>query len=210
MVDAREQGRNFAELRKRRGFTQESLADAAHISRSSVAKWETGNWRDARYQGLHKAAIALGMTVDELMAAVEEREPLSPDNPEDLLARFQAAQPHRLIIRTDFVAHAGTPVAPPEYHWLPRGGAAPVNIEAIKVRGTCLEPDIQENDIIIVDKTADVNVGDTVAYVYQDELHLGKLRRMDGELYIENAHGRIKLDDCPQVARVIQIERKLK
>jgi hypothetical protein len=158
---------------------------------------------------LHKGAVALGLTVDELAAIVEERELVSHDDPDDLLARFMAAQPHRIVIRTDFIAHAGTPVVPLEYHWVPPG-AATGSSEAIEVKGQCLVPDIRDGDVIIVNRAAEVNAGNPVAYVYQDRLQLGKAYRMDGLVYVDNAYVRINLQECPQVAMVIQIERKLR
>ncbi len=68
---------NLPELRKRAGYTQETLAEALGVSRQAVGKWESG-------QGLPEAATLLeladllGCTLDQLM-----RQPLEETAPED-------------------------------------------------------------------------------------------------------------------------------
>lgn len=66
---------NLPELRKRAGYTQETLAEALGVSRQAVGKWESG-------QGMPEAATLLtladllGCTLDQLM-----RQPLEPPAP---------------------------------------------------------------------------------------------------------------------------------
>lgn len=76
---------NLAALRKRAGYTQETLAEALGVSRQAVGKWESG-------QGLPEAATLLdladllGCTLDQLMRqSVEEEEPLSAPAQEDAM-----------------------------------------------------------------------------------------------------------------------------
>lgn len=65
---------NLTALRKRAGYTQETLAEALGVSRQAVGKWESG-------QGLPEAstlltlADLLGCTLDQLM-----RDPLPPED----------------------------------------------------------------------------------------------------------------------------------
>lgn len=67
---------NLPELRKRAGYTQETLAEALGVSRQAVGKWESG-------QGMPEAATLLtladllGCSLDQLM-----RQPLEPADPE--------------------------------------------------------------------------------------------------------------------------------
>ncbi len=205
-----EWGAKIRQLREQRGITQTELAKRAGVTRGYIAQIETGLIKESGMDTFRRLASGLGMTLDELDAAVRGETLKPTEEPEDWLERYRAAQPYRLQIRTDFVAHAGEPVQPPQYYWIPRGGAAPVGIEAIKVKGNCLEPVIQEGDVIIVDKNAEVNIGNVVACTYQDELHLGRLRKIAGEVFLENGHGTFKLEECPHVAKVIQIERTLR
>lgn len=76
---------NLAALRKRAGYTQETLAEALGVSRQAVGKWESG-------QGLPEAATLLdladllGCTLDQLMRQnVEEEEPLPVPAREDTM-----------------------------------------------------------------------------------------------------------------------------
>jgi SOS-response transcriptional repressor LexA len=71
-------------------------------------------------------------------------------------------------------------------------------------------PLIEDKDIIIVDREASIDAGDIVACLFQGELHLGRLKKIAGELYLENNLGRIKLQDCQVAAPVIEITRRLK
>lgn len=67
---------NLAALRKRAGYTQETLAEALGVSRQAVGKWESG-------QGLPEAstlltlADLLGCSLDQLM-----RQPLEDETVE--------------------------------------------------------------------------------------------------------------------------------
>lgn len=76
---------NLAILRKRAGYTQETLAEALGVSRQAVGKWESG-------QGLPEAATLLdlsdllGCTLDQLMREELDAAALgSPDQVEDVL-----------------------------------------------------------------------------------------------------------------------------
>jgi transcriptional regulator with XRE-family HTH domain len=203
-------GLKVKQLREARSLRQEDLAQVAGLTRGYIAKIEMGIVKSPTIDTFEGLAQGFHMTLDELREELTGRVTTQATQPEDLLTRYVSAQPHRLVVQTDFVAHAGEPVQPPEYYWIPRGGAAPKGIEAINVHGNCLEPTIMPGDVIIVDKNASVDVGQIVACVYRDELHLGRLRKVADDLYLENGHGRIKFEECAVAARVIQIERKLR
>lgn len=75
---------NLAALRKRAGYTQETLAEALGVSRQAVGKWESG-------QGLPEAATLLeladllGCTLDQLMRQPVEEERLPAPAQEDAM-----------------------------------------------------------------------------------------------------------------------------
>ncbi|MDH5696847.1 MAG: S24 family peptidase, partial [Dehalococcoidia bacterium] len=77
-------------------------------------------------------------------------------------------------------------------------------------RGDCLEPEISDGNIIIIDRDGQIEHGDIVACLVKDELHLARLKKIAGEIYLENNHGRMKLEECQVVAPVIQVRRDLK
>jgi transcriptional regulator with XRE-family HTH domain len=63
-------GRKIADLRHKRGFTQEQLADKANLTLRTIASIEQGK-RWARLSTLHKLAKALGVNTDELLKGLK-------------------------------------------------------------------------------------------------------------------------------------------
>ena len=57
-------------LRKQKGLTQESLAEALHVSRTAVSKWESGRGYP-NIDSLKATAAFFGVTVDELLSGQE-------------------------------------------------------------------------------------------------------------------------------------------
>lgn len=58
------------ELRKRRGLTQEELAQAIFVSRTAISKWESGRGYP-NIESLKAIAKFFGVTVDELLSGEE-------------------------------------------------------------------------------------------------------------------------------------------
>lgn len=94
---------NLAALRKRAGYTQETLAEALGVSRQAVGKWESG-------QGLPEAATLLdladllGCSLDQLMREDLDAAALEvPDRAED--AAEPNAQSALLPTWAEFSAH---------------------------------------------------------------------------------------------------------
>ena len=69
-------GKNLQKLRKRKGLTQEALADLVGVARQTIAKWETEDSApDLETAG--KLAEVLEVTLDDLVEA--EADELSPE-----------------------------------------------------------------------------------------------------------------------------------
>lgn len=60
-------GQRIAEIRKRRGLSQEDLAKAVKISRSSITKIELGN-RSVNILELQRLALVLGFSLDDFVS----------------------------------------------------------------------------------------------------------------------------------------------
>lgn len=58
------------ELRKRKGLTQEELAEALFVSRTAVSKWESGRGYP-NIDSLKAIAKFFGVTIDELLSGAE-------------------------------------------------------------------------------------------------------------------------------------------
>lgn len=59
-------GSNVAEVRKRRGMSQEALSKKSGVSRATIARLESGEDFDVMASTLLKIAKALGTSVDKL------------------------------------------------------------------------------------------------------------------------------------------------
>lgn len=92
---------NLSILRRRAGYTQETLAEALGVSRQAVGKWESG-------QALPEAATLLtladllGCSLDDLM-----RSPLTEDGEVDALAAEREQEEIDLAVYDAYHAHVG-------------------------------------------------------------------------------------------------------
>ena len=77
-------GARLAEIRKRRGLTQQDLAArmGGRYEQSFISKVEAGS-RSLRLDGVIQAAEALDVSIDYLVGLADEPQPLSPSAPED-------------------------------------------------------------------------------------------------------------------------------
>ena len=60
-------GKEIRKARRDRGLTQEELARRANISLNGLAQLEQGGRTDPHYSTLSKLAVALGVSVGELL-----------------------------------------------------------------------------------------------------------------------------------------------
>ena len=67
------------ELRKKRGLTQEELAEALYVSRTAISKWESGRGYP-NIESLKALAKFFGVTVDSLLSADEALTIAEEDN----------------------------------------------------------------------------------------------------------------------------------
>lgn len=76
--------------RKRRGWTQEELAEAAGVGRSTIIRWEKGETRPEPQQ-LRAVANVLGIPLEEAYAATGWWPPEPGDTPSRTLEERKAA-----------------------------------------------------------------------------------------------------------------------
>ncbi len=201
-------GLKLKEIREQKKLTQEELSKSSGVGRGYIAKIETGLIKDPGRDTFSALAKGLGMTLDQLNEAITgERLTSQPETTEQVLERLRLTMPVAIPVYKDFPMHAGEPVDVQDYVYLARPRGTKKGLEAYPVRGNCLSPAIEEGDIVIVQRDAEVNEGNIVACFYKGEMHLGRLRKIAGDTFIENSHGRIRLEETPVIARVIQIER---
>ena len=188
-------------LREERHLSQEELADKSGIGRPHLSHIELGKIKDAKTNVLNKLAKGLNMSISDLVKIVFDL-----DFPED--NRLPA--PETRYIYSEFPVHAGQPAQPVDQYY--RSGFKPAgkNIEGYVVRGNCLEPVVSEGDIIIIDRDGQIDNGDLVACLIEGELHIAKLRKVAGELWLENNFKKYRFQECLVSAPIIEVIKRLK
>src|SRR4051794_31851660 len=84
-------GNRIADLRRRRGWRQEELADLLSVQRSRLSKWEGGR-TSVPAEDLLTLSRTLGTTADELLTGeLPARKLLSPEEDEKLKTHLSAA-----------------------------------------------------------------------------------------------------------------------
>lgn len=195
-------GIRIKQLREDRHMIQTELADKAGIKLSWLSRVELGHFQTIKEKSLIKLARGLEMSLVDLKREIYE----IPDLPES----SRTLPPLAIPIYTDFPFHAGSPTQPVEYVYRASLKQSPKNIQGYIVHGACLLPVVQDNDIVIVDREGQIDNGDIVACLIDGELHIARLRKVAGELWLENNNGKYKFEECQVAAPVIEVVRKLK
>ena len=198
------------------GWSQEKLAIISGLTRDYIKSIESGANKHPRTDKLIRIAMALGMHEAELFTAAgyihaESRVRNRIETPEEVIEKLKFIQPVSVPVYTTFPFHAGEPTEPLEYVYRGKNAKpAGKNIEGYVVHGECLEPLINDGDIIIVDRDAKKELGDIMACQAYDKLVLGKLTDVDGELWLVNSETKVKYDICQAGAVVIEVIKRLK
>lgn len=134
-------------LRNKNGISQQKLADAMGVSRSTVAMWET-NQSQPDNESLRRLALLFDCTVDYLLGI------------EDV----SAASTKGIKIPVLGTVAAGIPIEAIQdiidYEEIPEAMAKKGEYFGLKIKGSSMEPKISENDVVIVRKQEDIENGD--------------------------------------------------
>jgi transcriptional regulator with XRE-family HTH domain len=198
-------GFRIKQLREDHHYTQEELAEKAGLTRSHLSRIEADDYQSLKVEHLNSLASAFEMTPANLSAYL-----FGGDKPPDLPEANRTAPPIRIPVYTAFPFHAGSPTQPVEYVHRAISRPSPKHIEGYICHGDCLAPIIEEGDIIIIDREGQIDNGDIVACLMNDELHLARLRKVADELWLENNNGRYRFQECVIAAPVIEVIKRLK
>lgn len=207
-------GQKLKTLRAERDWTQLELAKRAGLDRGYIANLEIDGVKKPAGQVFIKLAHAFNIPTENLYVAAgyikEVYRVQRPETSEDILERLRVSISSTVPIYEEFPFHAGSPVLPVDQVAVIKYRARGRNLEGYIAQGNCLEPDIKDGNIIIIDRDAQIDNGDIVAALVDGELYLARLRKIAGELYLENNNGRIKLEEAQVSAPVIEVRRRLK
>ncbi|MDN4185483.1 MAG: LexA family transcriptional regulator [Dehalococcoides mccartyi] len=205
-------------LRDAKNWSQQQLANKTGLSRSLIQALESGRRITPGVDKLVKLASAFNINVDDLYRSMGIHNPTStiplsrPESPEEILERLRLATPMSIPVYTEFKAHAGdTGFAPVEYIYRTRVREAPRhNIESYIIKGKCMEPKIENGDIVIVDRDMVPEVGDIVLCLIDDELRVAKIIENNGEYILKNGDGTHSIKECQAIAVIIEVTKRLK
>lgn len=198
-------------LREEAGLTQHQLAEKAGMKRSHISRIEMGAYQTFKIEMLNCLAYGLGRSTSELVDLIYgQSAERALETPEQILERLRLVHPVTVPIYEDYPLHAGAPAEPMDYAPVQKDRAKGRNLEGYIVHGDCLKPEIQDGDIIIVDRDGQIDIGNIVACLFRDMLHLGRLRKIGDEMHLKNNDSEVKLDWCQAAAPVIEVRRRLK
>lgn len=208
-------GERIRRYRESRAWSQEQLARKSGISRGHISVIELRKESHPRTDVLLKLARAFDIPVEDLYEAAGyetgEREGRREETPEEILERLRVAQPVSIPVYLDFRIHAGkVHEEPVEYTYWAKPRMAGRNIQAYIVRGRCLEPDIKDGDIVIVDQDLVGEPGDLVLCLIKDEIVVGRLVVKKAQLFVQNNEELIKVEEAQNLAVIIESTRRHK
>jgi len=193
-------GLRIKQLREERHLTQGELAERSGISRSYLSQIEIGRYKSFRGDTLTKLAKGLELSISTLLGEPECRIDIQKLS-SDIV---------RVPVYDAFPVHAGQPVTAMDYCYLGNVSLARKTLEGYLISGDCLKPEIKDRDIVIVDREGDIESGNIVLCQVEGEVHIGRLRKIAGDYFLENNHARFKLEDISVMAPVIEVVRRLK
>lgn len=161
---------NLRQARLAKGLTQRQVAAHIGINQNTYSYWETGRSRVDTAALPHLAAL-FGVSVDYLLGHSGEESPKDVKIP--VLGRVAAGIPIEAV--EDIL----------DYEEISPQMAAQGEFFALQVKGRSMEPRMQEGDIIICKKQADVETGDVaVVLVNGDDATVKKIKKTAAGLYL--------------------------
>lgn len=194
-------------------MTQGELSRQSGVSRGHLSRIEIGSYKSCNFETLEKLAKGLNISLSSLSHIMKGRESvIHQETSEELLDRLRLAHPVGIPVYTEFPFRAGESAEPTIYVYRDKK-LAKTSLEGYLLRDSKLlmDPEIKDGDVIIVDREGEINNGNIVACLVDGELRLGKLRKISGDLWLENNKGdRIRFADCKAPSVVIELIRGLK
>jgi len=193
-------GEILKRLRAERKMSQRKLGELSGVNRSYINQIEHGKVKSITLDTARKFADALGYPRATFFGEDE--------------CRIDIQKLDSAIVRVpvydDFPVHAGQPVTAMDYCYLGNVSPAQKTLEGYLITGDCLKPEIKDGDIVIVDREGGIENGNIVLCQVDSEVHIGRLRKIAGDYFLENNHARFKLEDISVMAPVIEVVRRLK
>ena len=69
---------------------------------------------------------------------------------------------------------------------------------------------MKDRDIVVINRQAEVNNGDIAVVLVGGNIAVAQVRKVVGELWLENNRGRLPVEECQIIGVVTEVIRKLK
>ena len=207
-------------LREEMGLTSLELATKAGLKPSTLRSWEVGHAKEYKANSLVKLAKGFGISklaiedylkTGNVSSIIKKEIVAIPSGTPDLWNKFNSNSGNLLKVPVypDYIqVHAGEVLNVIDYIYLDKPTTAPFTLKAYRVNGDCLEPELKDGDYVIVDHDRQIDNGDKVVCIFDNQLHVTKLKVIGGEFWLENRYGTHKMTDCQGIAKVVGSYRK--
>jgi repressor LexA len=150
-------GERIKALREEKHLTLEDVGNIVGVGKSTVRKWETGMIANMKRDKIAKLALALGVTPAFLMGWED-----SPVRPKE--------SPRRYVQIPIYASVSAGPGCFAEgniegYTSIPDDMAREGDFFGLRVRGSSMDPEIKDQDVVVVKKTNVAEDGDTVVAI---------------------------------------------
>jgi len=161
-------GKRIANLREEYGWKQYELAQKMDLNPAALNKIENGK-RSIKEEEISKVAQIFGISTDTLLGVNTPR----PGNRIPILGTVVAGQP----------AYAAENIV--GWEEVTDKMSMQGKLFALKVKGSSMEPEFKEGDIVIVREQPDIESGDiAVALINGDEATLKKVKKDPNGLFL--------------------------
>lgn len=172
-------GESVKAARERRGWLKSDLARQAELDPSTISRIESGSRPRPSGEVLEKIAKALGLTYAQLVDS-------QPPRPIPVAGRITRTEDLDLPV---YRSHAGRLILAdptPLDHWRIRAD----RMYTVEVVGNCLfGKDINEGDLLLVDRERPPGNDDVVVVRIGDETYLSRWNRKNGGVVLEMSDG---------------------
>lgn len=194
---------------ERRDWTQADFARMGPFSDANVSRWiNLGRVPSTKY--CLQIAKALQLDEDVVLRAAGHK-PIPSNQPrarsfDDILRELEAERPIAVPV-IEQIASAGHGEAAIGYVYLPPLGRRRPGLFAMRVKGQCMSPRIEDGDTIIVDREQVAEIGKLVVAVAGDNWDLVLVKRLverGGRRWLEPLQGQpIVVDGSVRIVGVV-------
>jgi len=198
-------GRRIRAAREAIGWSQAYLAELYGCSDAAISRIESGQV-GLGIVDIEKFSRLLDQPIDYFISP-EDSPPITRPF-EAVLKELEVVRPIAIpIFDQEASAGPGSPIQEYAYWSPPR--VAGKNIKAVRIKGECLLPSLQEGDVVFFDEDASPKDGQLVVVLCEDTLCVKRFRDNGQGQWLESNNERISLESVEIQGTVISFQRWL-